>query len=138
MNGAVAAMIVMAALQPLRPPLRAIDRGPRSQVSSERLVAVRDEAEWSRLWSAHAPERPRPPVDFSTEMVVGVFAGTRPTPGYGVEIAGWREAAGIVVVAYRETAPPRDAIAAQVLTSPFAIVTIPRHPGEIAFEKLDK
>jgi len=69
-------------------------------------------------------------------MVVGVFLGTRPTAGYGAEIVGYRGADSDAVIQYRESAPPRGAITAQVLTSPFHLVVVPRRTGTVTFEKL--
>jgi hypothetical protein len=87
---------------------------------------------------AHAPDRARPQVDFATEMVVAVFAGSRPTAGFSIDLVGYREAAGTLVVIYREAPPPPGGITAQVLTSPYAIATIPARPGEVAFEKAEQ
>jgi hypothetical protein len=130
-----AAVAAAAVMQPLTPPLRSLDRGTSSQIRTERLAVARDESEWARLWTAHAPTRPQPAVDFARESVVAVFAGTRPTAGYAVAIDGYRENAGTIVVVYREAAPAPGTIAAQVITSPFAIATVPRRPGEIDFER---
>jgi hypothetical protein len=69
-------------------------------------------------------------------MVVGVFLGTRPTAGFAAEIVGYRAVDGNLVIQYREGAPPRGAITAQVLTSPFHLVVVPRRPGTVTFEKL--
>jgi hypothetical protein len=69
-------------------------------------------------------------------MVVGVFIGTRPTAGFAVDIVGYRESGNDIVVQYRETRPPRDAITAQVIVSPYHIVVIPRHTGTVSFEEL--
>ena len=55
-----------------------------------------------------------------------------------VDIVGYREAAGALVVLYRETAPPSGSITAQVMTSPYAIATIPQRPGDVSFEKSEQ
>ena len=99
------ALLAAALMQPVISPLRTIDSGPSSQIRTERLAVARDEGEWARIWMEHAPARPRPPVDFAKEAVVAVFAGVRPTAGYSVEIVGYRQSAGAIVVLYRETAP---------------------------------
>ena len=62
--------------------------------------------------------------------------GSRPTAGFAVEIVGYREAGSDVVVQYRETTPVRDAITAQVIVSPYHLVTIPRRSGNVTFEML--
>jgi hypothetical protein len=139
MRGRLAlAGLVAALMQPVVPPLRTIDGGPSSQIHIERLAVARDEGEWARLWMEHAPARPRPSIDFAKEAVVGVFAGVRPTAGYSVEIVGYREAAGAIVVLYRESAPAPGTLAAQVLTAPYAIATIPHPAGAVTFEKADR
>jgi hypothetical protein len=133
-----AALAIMTALsQTLTPPLRTIEAGAMSQIQDARFVTVHDQIEWSALWRAHAPDRPMPAVDWSKEMAVGVFLGTRTTAGYRVEIVGYRVEGGRVVVGYREAAPARGSITAQILTSPFALAAIPRRAGDVAFEKLD-
>jgi hypothetical protein len=132
-----AALIVgLALLQEPVPPVRSLDRGTRSEIVVARQVTIRDQDAWTALWQEHASVRPRPTVDFSGEMVVGVFLGTRPTAGFGVEIVGYRAVEADLVVQYRESAPPRGAITAQVLTSPFHLVVVPRRTGTVTFEKL--
>ena len=69
-------------------------------------------------------------------MVVGEFLCTRPTAVFAAEIVGYRAADGDQVIQFREGAPPRGAITAQVLTSPFHLVVIPRRTGTVTFEKL--
>ena len=109
---------------------------PQSQVDAPRQVVVRSADEWARVWRTHAPDRQPPAVDFSREMAVGVFLGSRPTAGYAVEILGVREAQDGVVVQYRRTTPPRDMITAQVITTPYHIVAIPKRDGPVRFEEV--
>ncbi|HEY2906545.1 MAG TPA: protease complex subunit PrcB family protein [Vicinamibacterales bacterium] len=133
-----AAIVILATVfQMFTPPLRTIDRGTMSQIEDARFVTIRSQPEWSALWRTHAPGKPLPPVDWSREMVVGVFLGTRPAAGFGVEIVGYREEGARVVAGYKETPPARDAITAQILTSPYALAAIPRRSGDVAFEKVD-
>jgi hypothetical protein len=134
---AAALAIVTALLQMFAPPLRTIDRGTMSQIDDARFVTIRTQPEWSALWRAHAPGKPMPPVDWSREMVVGVFLGTRPAAGFSLEVVGYREEGGRVVAGYKEIAPARDAITAQILTSPFVLAAIPRRDGDVTFEKVD-
>ncbi len=130
-----AALAAAVLLQMWTPPLRVIDAGPVSRVDEARVITARSQDDWAAAWRAHAPATPVPGLDWSKEMAVGVFAGSKPTGGYRVEIVGYRVEGARIVVGYREIAPPRDAISAQVLTSPYAIVAIPRQPGDVAFER---
>jgi hypothetical protein len=129
------AIVFAALLQAFMPPLRSLDKGGQSRVTSRREVTVTDSNAWSALWRDHAGDRPQPQVDFSREMVVGVFLGTRPTAGFSVEILGYRVAGDNTVVEYREASPPPGAIVAQVLTSPYHLVAIPRRLGNVAFDR---
>jgi hypothetical protein len=133
---AALALVASVLLQTTMAPLRSLDRGALSDIVSERQVSVRDATEWASMWRQHAPGRAQPSVDFGREMVVGVFLGRRPTAGFSVEVTGYRESGADVVVMYRETAPSRDLITAQMLTAPYDLVAIPRHTGAVTFEKL--
>jgi hypothetical protein len=119
------------------PPPHTVDRGSRSGIESARQVAVRSSDAWAALWTEHAGTRERPSVDFGTDMVVGVFLGSRPTAGYSVEIASLRPDGDGLIVQYREGKPRQGMITAQVLTSPFHLVVVPRCAGAVKFEKLD-
>jgi hypothetical protein len=133
----IGALGVLLALLPqaMLPPTRSLDKGSLSDVSTPRQVAIRDAAAWDMLWRVHAPARPTPPVDFTGEMVVGVFLGTRPTAGFDVEIVGYRADGDDVIVEYRESSPARGAFTAQMLTAPYHLVVIPKRTGNVKFEK---
>lgn len=123
--------------QKAAPAPRTIDKGDQSNIDARREVVVRTSAEWRQLWQQHSPDRPVPPVDFSKEMVVGVFLGSRPTAGYGVAIVKAINANGILSVQYQERAPGRDAITAQILTSPYHLAAIPKSPSlDVKFEQI--
>lgn len=105
-----------------------------SQVGDARGVSV-PFASWHALWTRHSPRTSHPPVDFATDVVVGVFAGQRPTAGYEVEIVAIERQPGETTVVYRVTAPPRDALVARILTSPFHLARLPRHGLPIQFQR---
>jgi hypothetical protein len=115
-----------------------VAREMMSQVDEPKQVVARTPAEWAALWRQHAGAAPAPKVDFGTRTAVAVFLGSRPSAGYAVDITGTREAGGVLTVEWQERKPDRDAIAAQVLTSPMVIATIPKFAGEIRFVKAEK
>ena len=132
-------MLLSALLQAFVPPVRSLDKGAASSIETARQVSVTSAPQLAALWREHGSTRPQPPVDFGKEMVVAVFLGSRNTSGYAVDILGYRSASpGLkdVIVEYRETAPGRDAISAQVLTSPYHIVVIPKQTGTVSFQKV--
>jgi hypothetical protein len=127
--------VLLAAILQAAVPIRSLDKGTSSQVDVARQAAVQSAAEWSALWSQHAGERARPAVDFTKEMVLAVFLGTRPTAGFSVEIVGAREDGGALIVSYRETRPAPGGVTAQVLTSPYHLVAVPKH-GDVKWERV--
>ena len=118
-------------------PVRSIEKGTQTFIDVSRQVTAHTAEEWSALWRQHAPNRPMPTVDFSREMVVGIFAGSRSTAGYAIEIVSAEVREGALVVRYRETAPGRAAVTAQVITTPYHLVAVPKRDGPVRFEKID-
>ncbi len=135
MIAALLAAILMLA-QPAGDGPRTIAKGDQSNVDDAKQVLVRTEAEWTRLWNQHAPDHPKPAVDFSKEMVVAVFMGSRPNAGFSTTITSAMAANGALIVRYKETAPAAGAVAAQILTFPFHIVAITKAPvTDVKFQK---
>ena len=128
------AVLFVAVLQAMLP-FTDVARGSNSRIDEPRQVVIRSIDEWRTLWKEHGAAA-LPVVDFSKSMVVGVFIGSRPTAGYRVDIVGVRKEGATVVVEYRETAPAPDAMVAQMLTSPFHLVSLPRTDGTFQFRKL--
>ena len=80
-----------------------------------------------------------PAIDFEKHMVVAVFAGQKPSGGYGVKIEEviYAAAKKTVWVLYRETPPPPGAVTTQVLTYPSHVVAVRNVDGEVKFLKSD-
>ena len=117
-------------------PVRTLDRGAQSGIQTTRREVVRTATVWNALWAAHASGRPAPEVDFSRDMVVAMFAGSRPSAGYSIEIVSVERENGALTVKFRESAPPSDAMVAEVLTSPFHLAVVQRAQGQARFERL--
>jgi hypothetical protein len=119
------------------PATRTIEKGDQSNIDDSKQVLVRTDAEWTKLWQQHASARPRPAVDFSKEMVVGVFMGSRPNAGFSTAIVSATAGNGALIVRYTETLPAPGMVAAQVLTFPFHLVAIPKADvKDVKFEKI--
>ena len=118
------------------PAMKTIDKGDHSNMDDAKQAAVKTVEAWKQLWQQHSPDRPLPAVDFTKEMVVGAFMGSRPSAGYTLEIVSAIEASGTLVVRYREASPSRGTMTAQVITSPYHLVAVPFFPGEVKFEKV--
>ncbi|MDK2013767.1 MULTISPECIES: protease complex subunit PrcB family protein [unclassified Deinococcus] len=67
---------------------------------------------------------PTPP-SVTGRTLIGVFLGQRPTGGYGVQVVSAISSGTQLTLRIRLTAPVPGAILAQVITSPWAIVSVP-------------
>ena len=111
-----------------------VAKGTLSGVELARQVVVGTDAEWRSLWQEHAPEQQVPTVDFTRRTVLAVFLGSRNTAGYSVTISAVEKAGTDGVrVRYRETRPGPDQVLAQIITSPFHIVSVPRIDAPVSF-----
>jgi len=61
--------------------MKTVDKGPMSGMDAPRQATVHTPAEFATLWKSHAADRKMPDVDFTKNMVVGIFLGSRPTAG---------------------------------------------------------
>ena len=114
-----------------------VAQGTSSQVDEPRKVIVRSADEFQALWKAHSTA-PLPKVDFSKSIVVGVFLGMRPTAGYTVGIQAVRRTEAGAVVEYIEGVPDKSRMVAQMLTSPFHLVSIPNDVKTVEFKQLPR
>jgi hypothetical protein len=108
--------------------------GERSSIASTSTVIVRDEVAWQALWNEARIRSPIPKIDFTKRMIVGIFLGTRPTSGFSVQVVEVVSEQEVLVVKYSERRPSPRAMVMQVLTAPFAIVSVPAHAGSVRFE----
>ena len=115
--------------------IETVARGDMSGVEDARQAVARTAGEWTALWRDHAGAAPAPKIDFNKRMVVAVFLGSRPSAGYAVEITGTRADGAGLVVLWTERRPESGMVAAQILTSPGHIVTVPKVTGPIRFEQ---
>ena len=130
----LAALMSAGTVTAQTPPITTVAKGDMSEQQVARQVIVRTPAEWTALWKDHAPGQPPPAqIDFNKQMVIGIFVGTKPSAGHEVEIVGVRSEANELVVEYVQKQPGRGTMAAQLLTAPFHLVSVPRHAGSVTF-----
>ena len=90
-------------------PYVAIDAGTTSGITTREKYVVKDEAQWLALWQKHTSASitslPAPRVDFSSEMVIAVFAGEHHKPGCSIQIDGIKKTDSQVIVLVSETGP---------------------------------
>jgi hypothetical protein len=116
-------------------PITVLDQGTLSGIDERREALVRSDDEWRALWREHAGERPLPAVDFSRSTVIALFAGPRRTAGWSVRVKAVLPDGDGVRVTVAESRPGPGQMAAQILTAPFQIVSVPRFTGPAVFSE---
>jgi len=110
-----------------------VAKGDMTGQQIAKQVTVRTPAEWKALWKDHSATEKMPVVDFTKNMVVGIFLGSKPSAGYDVEIVGVRTQDKELIVEYVQKQPGRGTLAAQILTEPYHLVSVATHPGPVRF-----
>lgn len=129
---------VAAAAQNPKSGFTTIAKGDASGQQLAKQVTVRSAAEWKALWKEHSPTDKMPEVDFTKNMVVGIFLGSKPSAGWGVEIVNVRMENAELVVEYVQTQPAKGTMTAQILTEPFHLAAVPAHAGTVRFVQVSK
>jgi hypothetical protein len=118
-------------------PLSTLQKGNFSGIREALRIVIRDQDHWDKFWKRHSSIQTNPPppphINFTTEMVVGLFADEKGMGGYEVEITGAELKNSSLYVHYVERSPPRDAIVTQTLTQPFHLVKLPRYDTPVIF-----
>jgi hypothetical protein len=110
-----------------------VAKGDMSGQQVAKQVIVRTPAEWKALWKDHSATEKMPIVDFTNSMVVGIFLGSKPSSGHDVEIVGVRTQEKDLIVEYVQKQPGRGTLSAQILTEPYHLVSVAKHPGTVRF-----
>lgn len=128
-------------LAPVRISVTTIEKGNFSGIREPLLVIVRTQEDWNSLWKGHASIQspiPLPPaVDFSAEMVVGLFAGEKKGGGYEVELTGAELKDSTLYIYYLEKSPIAGGMTIQALTQPFHLAKLPRYDAPVVFVKVN-
>jgi hypothetical protein len=113
-----------------------VDSDIYSGVTAEMLVTVRDQRTWSRLWAEHKGNRyhpfPLPRIDFSEEMIAGVFTGERPNGCHAVRIQRVYRKESRIIIEYSERIPFGPRVCNYAVTHPSHLIALPvsREPVE--------
>lgn len=101
-------------------------------------IVVRSEDDYAAFWKAmhgrRSPTPARPAVDFSSETVVAVMMGLRPSGGYTIEIKDLTSTSSTIRAEVALTVPGKSCPLPYVLTSPFHIIKVNAVTSEFTFE----
>lgn len=100
------------------------EKGPQFQLISDRNLF--DDA-YQHLHEGGRASPEKPAVDYTKQRVLLAFMGQKSTAGYSIDFQPATAIAGdALVVTVILTKPPTGAVLAQVVTSPYALATLPR------------
>lgn len=106
----------------------------RTGIHAQRNVVVRDEAAWASLWAEHAgAEHALPKIDFSKQMVIGVFRGPKPSTchGGGIRSVDFRD--GKLSVGIVDTEPGPGIMCGMMIVYPAHLVVVNRSEAPLEF-----
>jgi len=108
-------------------------------------MVFRDAESWEAFWNRYCMvitgegnKLPAPEVDFSAQMLVGVFSGEKPTGGYSISIQRVLEGPKTIIVEYQEKSPPPDVMVTMALTYPCQIIAVSRSDKSVEFKRVKK
>lgn len=120
-------------------PFSTVAKGSASGILEPLQVAIRTRDAWLAFWARHTRGRVQPPsappVDFSREMIVGIFLGERATGGYEIEITTVERGGSHLRIHYRSKSPDPGAMVTQALTQPHHVIKLVRDDGPLVFSR---
>lgn len=106
----------------------------RTQIHDPRNVVVRDEAAWATLWAEHAgKDVALPKIDFSKQMVIGVFRGAQPDGCRSTSIGAVDFRDGKLKVVHVDTVPGEGIVCTMAIVYPAALVIVNRSDAPVEF-----
>lgn len=139
--GLLGLAILLTLLQPQFPRVtfETIAAGEESGINSREALVITDQEQWEALWERHVSYDRNPPplpqVDFSEEMVIAIFAGTK-SEGYMVQITGIEQREEELAVHYFLSGPSCTKCALPTgMTQPFHMVKLERLNLPVVFQR---
>lgn len=112
-----------------------IDNGTVSGIEDKSQWLIRTDEEWKSFWSKHksteTPPAQAPRVNFKSEMVIAVFAGTKPSGGYTAKVGHVTSSDESITVDAVLNKPKPGSMNSQMMTQPYDIVKCRQFPGKL-------
>ncbi|TFW27313.1 protease complex subunit PrcB family protein [Massilia horti] len=109
-----------------------IDQTAHSGVTEPRAEVIKDIDSWTKLWAEHAgADAPVPMVNFSKQMVLGIFLGTQPNGCYSISIEHLYKSGNALSVIPYITMPGPDKVCTMLITTPAQLIALDRSDGEV-------
>jgi hypothetical protein len=123
---------------PPAPPVVASEwSGTDTAVTHAGQIVIHNDHQWIKFWAEHHPDEAAPDVDFSQNMVVGVFAGDRPADKFAIRIVAVRTESNALIVNFREQIPPPGTFEIGVSVYPYDLKVIPKSDLPVKFRPVN-
>ncbi|KQB42998.1 protease complex subunit PrcB family protein [Flavobacterium aquidurense] len=102
-------------------------------------ILVGSEEKMKTLFTKHensCPNATDTPIDFTKDMLVGIFAGLKPTNGYSIKITTIVENKCEILINYYEKAPQAGETLVSAPSYPSDFILIPRSSKAVLFNKV--
>ncbi|TFW27314.1 protease complex subunit PrcB family protein [Massilia horti] len=117
-----------------RVPFSTISLTNNSHVTEARKVVIKDLESWTKLWIEHAAaEAPVPPVNFSQQMVIGIFLGNQPGGCYSTRINSVGKSGNTLAVYHLDRMPAAGVMCTAQVVTPAHLIVVDRTDGEVQF-----
>jgi hypothetical protein len=111
--------------------------GDFALATSAAFPVARSQAELTALSQQYLPPirtfAPTEAIDFTKEIVIGVFTGYRPMSGYSAAVLAVDPNGDGATVSWEERQPGPGSVGEMVVTSPFVIIAVTKVAGAIDF-----
>jgi hypothetical protein len=108
-------------------------KGEQSSVSTRENYLITTPEQLKALWDLLNTSTPLPSVDFDTSQVIAVFAGKEPSAGYTITVTKVADAS-LRMVTIQTATPGPSCTAAQVVTTPYQVLLLPKTPLTLTHE----
>jgi hypothetical protein len=112
--------------------------GGNAAFSDRKNVVIKTQANWEKLWrETYAKITPFPnilPIDFTKQMVIGLYAGPKSTGGHYIKVTNIHESAAKVIVGVKEVAPGKACTVTQAVTTPHYLVATAKTDKPVEFQ----
>lgn len=133
-------LLLLAAASAMSLPFQTIEKSYDSGIDEELIEVYRSREHFDAFWRRNKSNQSKlgkvPDVDFTSQMVVAVYWGTKNSGGYDLEITSINqdEERNVLVVTYLTASPPPGAMLTMALTQPHHIITLDASDKTVVFE----
>lgn len=103
-----------------------LDEGTTASITDRKNYAIYDPGEFATFWQKTHPGKTKPPtIDFNTDYVIAVFAGTEPTMGYSIHVSKVTDNGNTRAVAVTLEKPGQGCTPKIATSTPYQFVVVP-------------